>query len=72
MPAQGDECHREMSAMRMDGAREALLGGKTSTLAYSLDIDEADVEQVGGISSDQLGYRSKIGQRRPRRATTSE
>jgi hypothetical protein len=30
------ERHRELFALRMDRAHAALLGGKTSTLAYSL------------------------------------
>ena len=49
------EHHRELFAQRMERAQEALLGGKTSTLAYSVGVDEADVEQVGGVASDQLG-----------------
>jgi hypothetical protein len=39
----------------MERAHAALLGGKASALAYSLDVGEADVERVGGVSSDQLG-----------------
>jgi len=49
------EHHRELFARGMERAHEALLGGKTSTLAYSLDVDEAAVEQVGGVTSNQLG-----------------
>jgi len=60
------ERHRELFAQRMERAQEALLGGKTSTLAYSLGVDEADVERVGGVVSDQLS-----GSRRPRRATSN-
>jgi hypothetical protein len=60
------EHHRELFALRMERAQEALLGGKTSTLAYSLGIDEDDVERVGGVSSDQFG-----GSRSPRRATSN-
>ncbi len=60
------ERHRELFALRMEHAEKALLGGKTSTLAYSLGVDEADVERVGGIASNQLG-----GSRRPRRATSN-
>jgi hypothetical protein len=37
----------------MEHAQKALLGGKTSALAYSLGVGEADVERVGGVSSDQ-------------------
>jgi hypothetical protein len=48
------EHHRELFALRMERAHEALLGGKTSTLAYSLGVGEADVERVGGVSSDQI------------------
>ncbi len=66
MPALSEDRYLEQSAVRMDGAREALLGGKTSTLAYSVAVGEADVERVGGVSSDQLG-----GSRRPRRPTPS-
>ena len=60
------EHHRELFALRMERAHEALLGGKTSTLAYSVGVGEADVERVGGVTSDQLG-----GSRRPRRATSN-
>lgn len=61
------EHHRELFALRMERAHEALLGGKTSTLAYSVGVGEADVERVGGVASDQLG-----GSRRPRRATSNQ
>lgn len=61
------ERHREDFAHRMERAQEALLGGKTSTLAYSLGVGEADVQRVGGVASDQLG-----GSRRPRRATSNQ
>ena len=60
------ERHREQFAQRMERAQEALLGGNTSTLAYSLGVGEADVKRVGGVKSDQLG-----GSRRPRRATSN-
>lgn len=56
------ERHREQFAQRMERAQEALLGGKTSTLAYSLGVGETDVERVGGVASDQ---------RAPRRATSN-
>ena len=49
------ERHRELFAQRMERAHEALLGGKTSTLAYSVGAGGADVERVGGVSSDQVG-----------------
>lgn len=61
------EHHRELFALRMERAQEALLGGKASTLAYSAGVDEVDVERVGGAASDQLG-----GSRRPRRATSNQ
>ena len=32
------EHHRELFALRMEHAHEALLGGKASTLAYSLGV----------------------------------
>jgi hypothetical protein len=50
-----DECvehHRDQFAQRMDRAREALFGGKTATLAYSLGVDDTDVARVGGVASD--------------------
>jgi hypothetical protein len=61
------ERHREDFAQRMEQAHQALLGGKTATLAYSLGVEEADVQRVGGVSSDQLG-----SSRRPRRATSNQ
>lgn len=60
------EHHRDQFAQRMDRAREALLGGKASTLAYSLGVNEPDVARVGGVASDQLD-----GSRKPRRATSN-
>lgn len=62
------EHHREPFALRMERAQEALMGGKMSTLAYSVGLGEADVERVGGVASDQLGGSS----RRPRRATSNQ
>lgn len=47
------EHHREHFAQRMERAQKALLGGKTSALAYSLGVDEADIERVGGVASDR-------------------
>jgi hypothetical protein len=61
------EHHREQFAQRMERAQQALLGGKTSTLAYSVGVSETDVKRVGGVTSDQLG-----GPRRPRRATSNQ
>jgi hypothetical protein len=60
------EHHRDQFAQRMERAREALLGGKTATLAHSLGVDEADVVRVGGVASDQPG-----DSRKPRRATSN-
>lgn len=46
------ERHREEFGRRMHRAREALLGGKASTLAYATGVTEADVARVGGVSAD--------------------
>jgi hypothetical protein len=59
--------HRDQFAQRMERAQHALLGGKASTLAYSLGIEEADVERLGGVSSDQVRE-----PRKPRRATSNQ
>jgi len=59
--------HRDQFAQRMERAQQALLGGKASALAYSLGIEEADVQRLGGVSSDQLG-----DPRKPRRATSNQ
>lgn len=59
--------HRDQFAQRMERAQEALLGSKTATLAYSLGVEEADVQRLGGVSSDQLG-----DSRKPRRATSNQ
>ncbi len=61
------ERHREEFASRMDRAREALLGGKASALAYTLGVSEADVERVGGVAADQ-----PAASRKPRRATSNQ
>lgn len=58
--------HREEFGRRMERAREALLGGKASTLAYTTGASEEDVERVGGVGSGQSGSR------RPRRATSNQ
>lgn len=58
--------HREEFAERMERARDALLGGKASTLAYTTGVHEEDVDRVGGVASDQLGSR------KPRRATSNQ
>jgi hypothetical protein len=60
------ERHREEFGQRMERAREALLGGKASVLAYSAGVSEDDVERVGGVAPDQVGSRS------PRRATSNQ
>jgi AAA domain len=60
------ERHREDFAQRMEQAQEALLGGKSATLAHSLGVGEADVRRVGGVAPDQLGAH------RPRRATSNQ
>jgi len=39
----------------MKQAQEALLRGKASTLAYSVGLSEADVQRVGGATSDRQG-----------------
>jgi hypothetical protein len=59
--------HREEFAHRMERAREALLGGKASTLAYTLDVTEDDIARLGGLTSNQFG-----GSRKPRRATSNQ
>ncbi len=59
--------HRDQFEQRMERAQQALLGGKTATLAYSLGVEEADVQRLGGVSSDQLG-----DSRKPRRATSNQ
>jgi len=37
----------------MEHAQKALLGGRTSALAYSVGVDDTDVERVGSVSSGQ-------------------
>ncbi len=49
------ERHREELGRRMDRVREALLGGKASTLAYATGVGEEDVARVGGVAPDQPG-----------------
>lgn len=53
------EHHRELFAQRMERAQKALMGGKTSTLAYALDVDKSDIERVGGVSSGMFSDRAK-------------
>lgn len=58
--------HREEFGQRMERAREALLGGKASTLAYATGVSEDDVSRVGGVGGAQPGSR------KPRRATSNQ
>jgi hypothetical protein len=58
--------HREEVTRRMERAREALLGGKASALAYATGVEEEDVARVGGVAADQSGPRT------PRRATSNQ
>jgi hypothetical protein len=51
--------HRKQFALRMERAQKALLGGKASTLAYSLGVGEADVERVGSVSSASAASKAK-------------
>jgi hypothetical protein len=60
------ERHREEFGRRMERAREALLGGKASTLAYATGVTEDDVARVGGVAPDQAGSR------KPRRPTSNQ
>ena len=45
----------EQFAERMERAREALDGGESAVLAYSLDVDESEIERVGGVT-ERLFY----------------
>jgi hypothetical protein len=45
------ERHRQEFAERLGHARDALLGGRASALAHSLDVTEDDVERLGGVHS---------------------
>lgn len=58
--------HSEEFGRRMERAREALLGGKASALAYATGASEEDVERVGGVASAQSGSR------KPSRATSNQ
>jgi hypothetical protein len=44
--------HREVFAERLERAREALLGGEASALAYSAGATEEDVARLGGVKAD--------------------
>lgn len=60
------ERHREEFSRRMERAREALLGGKASTVAHATGVSEEDVARVGGVSEGQTGFR------KPSRATSNQ
>lgn len=60
------ERHREEFGRRMERAREALMGGKASTLAYASGVTEEDVARVGGVGA------SHAGSRKTRRATSNQ
>lgn len=60
------ERHREEFGRRMERAREALLGGKASAVAYATGVSEDDVARVGGVATDHATSR------RPRRATSNQ
>jgi hypothetical protein len=49
--------HHEDFGHGMERAREALLRGKISTLAYATGVTEADVARVGGVAWAQAGSR---------------
>jgi hypothetical protein len=57
------ERHRKEFGQRMERAREALLGGKASALAYATNVNEEKIARLGGVSTAQPGSR------KPRRAT---
>jgi hypothetical protein len=59
------ERHREEFGRRMERAREALLGGKAATLAYTAGVTEDDVARVGGVAPDQPALK-------PKRATSNQ
>jgi hypothetical protein len=59
--------HRDQFAQRMERAQQTLLGGKVSALAYSLGIDEADVQRLGGVASNRVH-----DSRKPRRETSNQ
>jgi hypothetical protein len=59
------ERHREEFGRRMDRAREALLGGKASTLAYATGVTEGDIARVDGVAHQPAS-------RKPSRATSNQ
>jgi hypothetical protein len=46
------ERHRDEFAVRIERAREALLGGEASALAYAAGATVDDVARLGGVKSD--------------------
>lgn len=46
------ERHREEFAARIERARQALLGGKASAIAYASGVSVEDVERLGGVNPD--------------------
>ena len=46
------ERHREEFAARIERARQALLGGKASAIAYASGVAVEDVERLGGVKPD--------------------
>lgn len=46
------ERHREAFAARIERARQALLGGKASAIAYASGATVEDVERLGGVKPD--------------------
>lgn len=46
------ERHREEFAARIERARQALLGGKASAIAYASGVTVEDVKRLGGVKSD--------------------
>jgi hypothetical protein len=59
------ERHRAEVGRRMERAHEALIGGKSSALAYATGVTEEDIERLGGVAPDQ------VGSRKPWRATST-
>jgi hypothetical protein len=46
------ERHRDEFAARIERARQALLGGKAATIAYSSGVTVKDVDRLGGVKPD--------------------
>ncbi|MGI8863659.1 MAG: hypothetical protein ACR2JH_04540 [Solirubrobacteraceae bacterium] len=47
------ERHREEFTARIERARQALLGGEASAIAYASGVTVEDVERLGGVKSDR-------------------